>query len=176
MPSRQAQDFDQAKNRRPELPPIQFMLPDPNDFPARPLQFQVHLRVPLDVPLDFWLPKIPVGFDFFLFRSPIVAVPEVAVHENCDFPASKTDVWFARDRRRVAPVPKTEMPQRLPQRDLRAGVFRADFPHEFGAFGGGVKTLCFFELWYFYFWLLIHWVVGNTAFRFLRRVIGWLCF
>ncbi len=130
-----------------------FVLPNAQVSPACCFEQRVHLAVALDVALYFWNPVISVAFDRKSFVFPIVAVPEVAINKNSNFPAHKSDVRSARRALVIAAIAMPNVPQHFAERYLRLGIGRADFLHQPRHLFSGVKPRRFLETRDFYFFL-----------------------
>lgn len=75
-----------------------FVPPKSKYYPSLFLQTSSYFLISLHISLDLGNPKIPVAIYFILSIGPIIAVPEITVTENSNFPSNKCDVWFSKNR------------------------------------------------------------------------------
>lgn len=109
------------------------MFPDAEDAPALAAELTVDTAVAGDVGLTLLVPKLPVGLRPRI--APRAAVPETAVHKDCDFMFGEGKVGLAEDRPLPSPSGDAFRAQEGCKQHLRLLVaLPSDAGHDFGAF------------------------------------------
>jgi hypothetical protein len=100
--------------------PLQFVLPDSQDFPAMLPEGAIHNFVTSFIPGEFLFPECVI--DCRLRRVLWTAVPETTIHENSEFEFGENKIRLAKDFLIPPPARDVVSPKEFNRRQLRCFV------------------------------------------------------
>src|SRR5690606_39047805 len=110
--------------------------PKPENGVARFDKRGIDFFIPLDITLEFRDPEVAVTLDSPLGLFPLVAVPELAIHEDNQPVFADNDIRPAGQVFGVDAVADALCPKRLAQQQLGLGIFGPDAAHVIRALRG----------------------------------------